>query len=310
MSAKRQRDFLDMDFPGTKVEAHSRTQDRGGGFDSTKQAEYGTIVENCGLRPMNLDKLKKDWEGLAERDALGAILTDASRADGKWDIAEFMATGAAEIEIILGHLADIGHIPNFDGVALDFGCGVGRLTQPLAQRFAACVGVDISQQMIQRAESLNQYAHCRYVAHSNPDLPFAVTSFSFIYSNIVLQHVPPRFSEQYLQAFVRVLSPGGVLVFGVQDSFAAPDLASRMTRIRHILHLRSRIEDALGRGQGNMQMHCLPERIVRRALGSARVVDIQFTNTAAKDFNGKLVYLPQAPKSGYVGKQYCVVKDL
>jgi hypothetical protein len=57
-----------------------------------------------------------------------------------------------------------------------------------------------------------------------------------------------------------------------------------------------------------MQMHCLPEHAVRRALGSARVADIQFTNTAAKDFNGKLVYLPQAPTSGYVGKQYCVVK--
>lgn len=258
---------------------------------------------------MNLDKLKKDWEGLAERDALGAILTDASRADGKWDLAEFMATGAGEIEIILGHLAGIGHTPNFGGAALDFGCGVGRLTQPLAQRSASCVGVDISQQMIQKAESLNQYPNCRYVAHSGANLPFADASFSFIYSNIVLQHVPRRFAEQYLLEFVRVLAAGGVLVFGVQDSFAAPNLSSRMTRIRHILHLRSRIEDALGRGHGNMQMHCLPEPAVRRALGFARIVDIQFTNTSAKDFNGKLVYLPQAPRSGYVGKQYCVVKE-
>lgn len=258
---------------------------------------------------MNLEKLKKDWEGLAARDALGAILTDASKADGKWDIAEFMATGAAEIEIILGHLARIGRLPHFDGAALDFGCGVGRLTQPLAQHFASCVGVDISQEMIQRAESLNQSAHCRYVAHSDANLPFADGSFSFIYSNIVLQHVPRPFSEQYLQEFVRVLDGGGVLVFGVQDSFAAPDLSSRMTRIRHILHLRSRIDDALGRGQGNMQMHCLPESVVRRALGSATIVDIQFTNTAAKDFNGKLVYLSQSPAAGYVGKQYCVVKE-
>jgi hypothetical protein len=55
-------------------------------------------------------------------------------------------------------------------------------------------------------------------------------------------------------------------------------------------------------------MHCLPERVVRRAIGSARIVDIQYTNTAAKDFNGELVYLRQAPTSGYVGKQYCVTK--
>ena len=52
----------------------------------------------------------------------------------------------------------------------------------------------------------------------------------------------------------------------------------------------------------------MPERAVRRALGSATVVDIQLTNTAARDFNGKLAYLSRAPRSGYVGKQYCVVK--
>jgi SAM-dependent methyltransferase len=257
---------------------------------------------------MNLDKLKNDWESLAKRDALGAILTDASRSDGKWDIAEFMATGNSEIEIVMSHLAAIGCVPDFDGAALDFGCGVGRLTQPLGRRFASCVGVDISRQMIEKADAFNQNAQCRYVVHSDTTLPFPDESFSFLYSNIVLQHVPPRFSEQYLREFVRVLAPGGVLVFGVQDSFAASDISSRMIRVRHILHLRSRIQDALGLGQGNMQMHCLPEHVVRRALGSAKVADIQLTNTAAKDFNGKLVYLQQAPTSGYVGKQYCAIK--
>ena len=68
---------------------------------------------------------------------------------------------------------------------------------------------------------------------------------------------------------------------------------------------------ALKRGPGDMQMHCLPESIVRRALASAKipakVVDVRFTNTAARDFNGKLVYLDQPPISGYIGKQYCVV---
>ena len=257
---------------------------------------------------MNLDKLKNDWETLAERDAFGAILTDSARSDGRWDASEFMTTGEAEIEVVMSHLAEIGCTPDFDCPAMDFGCGVGRLTQALGRRFVSCVGVDISRQMIEKADLLNQYAHCRYVVHSDIRLPFADGSFAFIYSNIVLQHVPRRFSLPYLREFVRVLRPGGVLVFGVQDSFAAPDISFRMIRIRHILRIRSRIQDALGLGQRHMQMHCLPEHVVRRALGSARVADIQFTNTAAKDFNGKLVYLPQAPASGYVGKQYCVVK--
>jgi ubiquinone/menaquinone biosynthesis C-methylase UbiE len=257
----------------------------------------------------DLENLKNAWEGLAERDALSAILTDDSKAGGKWDLAEFMATGDAEIATVMSHLAAIGHAPDCSGAALDFGCGVGRLTQAMARRFASCAGVDISQHMIQQAESLNQFAHCRYLASSAARLPFDDATFSFIYSNIVLQHVPRHFAKQYLREFIRVLAPAGVLVFGVQDSFAAPDFSSRMVRVRHVVHFRSRIRVALKRGPGDMKMHCLPEHIVRRALGSARVVDVQFTNTAARDFNGKLVYLEQAPKSGYVGKQYCVVKE-
>jgi len=258
---------------------------------------------------MNLDKLKNDWESLAERDALWAILTDSSKASGKWDIAEFMATGEAEIEVVLSHLAKIGLRLDFEGTALDFGCGVGRLTQPLARRFGPCVGVDISRQMIEKAKALNQFANCQFVvADSEPRLPFPDERFSFIYSNIVLQHVPPRFSEHYLKEFVRVLAPGGVIVFGVQDSFRTPDIASAITWARMVLRLRSRIRGMIGNAQADMRMHCLPERTIRRVLGSATVVDVQFTNTAAKNFNGRLVYSDQAPNSGFVGKQYCVVK--
>jgi SAM-dependent methyltransferase len=258
---------------------------------------------------MNLETLKSNWESLAERDALFAILTDHRRAGGKWDLAEFMATGEAEINTIMGHLASIRCTPNSAGAALDFGCGVGRVTQAMARRFASCVGVDISRQMVDQARSLNQYPHCRYIVSSEERLPFTDARFSFIYSNIVLQHVPRPFSTAYLREFARVLAPGGILVFGVQDSFAAPDVSSLLIRIRHVLRLRSRIKATLGVGSGDMQMYCLPERLVREALGSCKIVDIQFTNTAAKDFNGDLVYLPQAPPSGYVGKQYCVMKE-
>jgi SAM-dependent methyltransferase len=261
-----------------------------------------------GSKPMNTQGLKNDWEALAESDAFGAILTDPSRMDGKWQASEFMATGHAEMEIVMRHLQGIGLMPSFEGAALDFGCGVGRVTQSLATRFASCIGLDISQEMIKRADAFNRHEHCIYRVHADTVLPFANGTFSFIYSNIVLQHIPRRLSTRYLREFVRVLMPRGVLVFGVQDSFAAPDISSQLTRLRQILRIRSRVQALLGTGH-QMQMHCVPERVVRRALSPAIVADVQLTNTAAKDFNGKLVYLPQAPRSGYVGKQYCVVKE-
>jgi SAM-dependent methyltransferase len=258
---------------------------------------------------ITLDKLRNDWENLAERDALWAILTDSKKVGRKWEVTEFMATGESEISTVMAYLTWIGCLPDCEGMALDFGCGVGRLTQAIVQRFASCVGVDISKQMIYQAEALNRFAHCRYVASSDTRLPFADNSFSFIYSNIVLQHVPRHMSELYLRDFVRVLAPRGVLVFGVQDSHSTGFLVSLLTRTRQILRIRTRVKAALGFSAGDMQMHCLPERAVRSALGSAKIVDIQYTNTAASDFNGNLVYSEQVPAWGYVGKQYCVVKE-
>jgi tRNA G46 methylase TrmB len=99
----------------------------------------------------DLNEAMRDWDSLAERDALWAILTDSSKANGQWDIGEFMTTGDSEIQTVMDHLASIDRLPMTAGVALDFGCGVGRLTQSMACQFSSCVGVDISQQMIRRA---------------------------------------------------------------------------------------------------------------------------------------------------------------
>jgi ubiquinone/menaquinone biosynthesis C-methylase UbiE len=258
----------------------------------------------------NLSTLKSDWESLAQKDALAAILTDQSKSGGKWDVAEFMATGEAEIETVLQHLYSIGLHPEPSAAVLDFGCGVGRLTQALARRFQSCVGIDISPEMISQANALNKYRHCHYGVSETPRLSFADGSFSFLYSNIVLQHVARRLAVDYLREFIRVLAPGGLLVFGFQDTFATPNLASLWTRTRHILHLRSRLRAWFKGSSGDMQMHCLPERTVRQAIEPATIADARFTNTAAKDFNGNLVYLQKPPRSGYVGRQYCVVKPV
>src|SRR6202012_2024892 len=128
-----------------------------------------------------LSDLKRDWESLAQRDAMAAILTDESKSGGKWDVTEFMATGDAEIETVLQHLEAIGLQPDLRGTALDFGCGVGRLTQALARRFRSSVGVDISHEMIAQANTLNQYEHCRYVVNARRNCPPANGSSPSLY---------------------------------------------------------------------------------------------------------------------------------
>ena len=177
----------------------------------------------------------------------------------------------------------------------------------MARHFPSCVAIDISQHMIQKADALYQYAHCQYLVGSGTRLPFADSTFTFIYSNIVLQHMPARFSEQYLREFVRVLAPSAILVFGVQDSFIEGD-ASLLRRIRRLTRIRTRLQDLLGLSKARVRMYCLQEGRIRRALRPAEVVDIQFTSAAASNFNGNLLFLGEAPAVGWVSKQYCVFK--
>lgn len=100
--------------------------------------------------------------------------------------------------------------------ALDFGCGVGRMARPLASHFESYTGVDISEPMIAQAREWSRdCTRCRFILNTTGDLRvFDSASVDLIYSRFVLQHLPSRvLVESYLRDFIRILKPGGLLVF-------------------------------------------------------------------------------------------------
>ncbi|MEX2661251.1 MAG: methyltransferase domain-containing protein [Vicinamibacterales bacterium] len=161
-----------------------------------------------------MSKSKKFWDAHAERDPLWAVLSDQGKEDRNWNVQRFFDTGVNEIAEILYQL-NVRDISATPGRALDFGCGVGRLTQALALHFPEVVGVDISSQMIKMAISLNRYPKAAsFVCNQAPHLGiFGDEYFDFIYSNLVLQHIAPELTLVYVREFFRVLRPGGLLIF-------------------------------------------------------------------------------------------------
>lgn len=158
---------------------------------------------------------RRDWEDLAESDPLWAILSDPTKRHGRWDIDEFFATGAPEVAQVLAR-AEASGLPERSRSALDFGCGVGRVTRAMAAHFDKCIGVDVSAAMVKAANDLNATAQgIEFVLNDRADLAgFADGEFDLVYSTIVLQHLPKRaLIERYVQEFVRVLADGGLLVF-------------------------------------------------------------------------------------------------
>jgi SAM-dependent methyltransferase len=171
-----------------------------------------------------LDDSRKFWDAHAERDPLWAVLSDAGKEERKWDVRRFFQTGVNEVALVFYQLESQG-IEVSCGSALDFGCGVGRLTQALAQRFEKVVGVDVSPRMVDTAASLNRFPdHASYVWNDAPHLKtFNDRFFDFIYTNIVLQHIMPDVAVGYLREFLRILKPAGVLVFQLPSHKRGPN---------------------------------------------------------------------------------------
>lgn len=163
---------------------------------------------------MSLRLLRKSWEQLGATDPFWAILTDPAKKNNGWDKGEFFQTGVWEIQHILEWVERV-HPLTAKNLALDFGCGVGRLSQPLGDHFQEVRGVDISSSMIELARGFNRHGdRCRYLLNTENDLAlFQDATFDFVYSSITLQHIRPRFTQLYLAEFARVLRPGGVMVF-------------------------------------------------------------------------------------------------
>ncbi|HEX3649471.1 MAG TPA: class I SAM-dependent methyltransferase [Pseudonocardiaceae bacterium] len=167
-----------------------------------------------------LDGVRDVWERLGADDPYWAVLTEETFHGGNGR-AEFFELGRREVRDALALLERHGG-PVGD-VAVDFGCGVGRLTYALGEHFARVVGVDVAVSMIDEANAHNPVPErVRFVHNTSTTLPFQDNSVDLVLSIITMQHLPPSLSIRYLLDMARITRPGGHLMFQLPSHLPRP----------------------------------------------------------------------------------------
>lgn len=193
------------------------------------------------VRPSRRDlrRVRDTWQYLGRVDPFWAVMAAEGKRGGGWDPVEFFATGRAEVEAVLAEIEDL--LPDRSR-ALDFGCGVGRLTQALARQFERVDGVDVAATMLELARRHDRSGgRCRFHLNPRADLAlFEDGTFDPVYSNITLQHMPPPLARCYIEELIRVLRPGGLAVFQLAVDRRQPGCPTRAyLRFRSFLRRRA-----------------------------------------------------------------------
>ncbi len=151
------------------------------------------------------------------------------------------ATGAAELEGLFGRLGREFR----GGTCVEVGCGPGRMTGVLAERFCRVIALDVSPAMLEQARANVGAANVRFELVSGDGLDGVEPGTAdVLVCYLVLQHLPSaRVVRTYLREFARVLAPGGEALVQIPVLEGAVGRARRALRTP-LVHLARRPDRA------------------------------------------------------------------
>jgi SAM-dependent methyltransferase len=283
----------------------------GAGFHDRKAASDASGTEECSSEAMSLplvpsacaypDPLKsshaEEWEALARQQGYFAVLGHEGhlQVEGN-EVAtpEFFATGESDVASLLSVAASlIGQEVDLTA-ALDFGCGAGRLTLPLARRAKRVTACDIAPTMLVHARANAEKGGLHNITYIGSDelLTLPDGGFTFVCSLLVFQYVPRSIGYAVIRTLLRLLAPGGIAVLQVE--LARPGEALRQL-MRMVRAVRARPSGPRGNG---MRTYQYDERVVLRDIRAADAQVVGRLAAHAGDRRGSVLIVQKARTPG------------
>lgn len=234
-----------------------------------------------------LDRVYRIWSRLGEDDPYYSVLTfdrfHQDQIDGHME--EFFSSGQRDIErlaLCLGRnsvKADIRRV-------VELGCGVGRLTGLLAERFPSVIGLDVSKPHLELARQVCERQNRRNVelrqVRSMADLE-SLPEIDLFFTLIVLQHNPPPVIVAILERVASRIAPGGLMYFQVPT---------------YLPGYRFRVQEYLDSPEAPaIEMHAVPQRAILRLLADAGLRLIEVVEDDCTGIQGAIsnTFLAQKP---------------
>ena len=209
--------------------------------------------------------ITEKWVQHGNTEPYWSVLTQERFRSSNIDVSrdQFYASGHGNVNNAIRAVRRAGVDPAGFRTAIDFGCGVGRLTFALAKHVGFVTGIDISAAHVRHAQNRareTQVGNVAFKVLGNVSDISMLEKTDFIISLIVLQHNPPPIMGEIFGRLLRLLNRGGVVY---------------LQTLTYIDGYVFDVENYLKNDKVNMEMNYLPQKTIFRIISDQGCIPLE-----------------------------------
>lgn len=159
-------------------------------------------------------EMREEWDNCAHGQWRHYIWAEAADSE-----KSFRASGERDYKSYVGKFLSDLQIDPAKLIALEIGCGAGRVAEFLARDFHGLVALDVSREMLKIGRERVVRDNVLWLCNDGTSLrPIADKAVDLIFSLGVFQQIPDAATiGGYVEEAARILKPGGWFVFQVMN---------------------------------------------------------------------------------------------